>query len=68
MGLLNALADVAASSVGLQDFFVTRALWRLSVALCMGNVWMCGESVFTLASASGRAFLPGLLVTVAEYS
>jgi hypothetical protein len=37
-----------------------------SVALCRGNGRMYGESLFTLARASGRAFRPGLLVPVAE--
>jgi hypothetical protein len=67
MGLLHALADVAASGGGVcKSAFVTSALRRLSVALCRGNGRMHGESLFTLALASGRAFQPGLLVPVVE--
>jgi hypothetical protein len=59
MALLNALADVAAFGGGVcKSALVTSALWRLSVALCRGNCngRMYGESLFTLACASGRAF------------
>jgi hypothetical protein len=72
MGLLNALADVAASGGGegggvfCKIAFVTSALRRLSVALCRDNGRMYGESLFTLASTCGRAFQPGLLVSVAN--
>jgi hypothetical protein len=45
--------------------FVTSALRRLSVALCRDNDRIDGESLFTLARASGRKFQPGLLVSVA---
>jgi hypothetical protein len=67
MGLLNASADVAASSGGVcKSAFVTTALRRLSVALCRGNDRIYGESLFTLARASKLAFQPGLLVPVAD--
>jgi hypothetical protein len=67
MGLLNALADAAHPMRELcKSAFVTSAHWWLSVALCRDNGQMYGQSLFTLAHASERAFQPDLLVPVAE--
>jgi hypothetical protein len=75
MGLLNAVANMAASSVAgsggggsafCKSECLTSALRRLSVALCRNNVRMYEDSLFTLARASGPAFRPGLLVPVTE--
>jgi hypothetical protein len=44
--------------------FVTGALQELSCALCKGNGRMYHASMFLLARAAGRQFVPGLQVDV----
>lgn len=64
---LKQLGEVAASQgrVG-RSAFVRSAYREISVALVRGNGLMYGRSLFTVARASGRSFLPGMDVPVQD--
>ena len=64
---LKRLGEVAASQGRIdKSAFVRSAYREISVALQRGNGLMYGKSLFAIARASGRSFLPGLDVPVQE--
>jgi hypothetical protein len=64
---LKQLGEVAASQgrVG-RTAFARSAYQEISMALVRGNGLMYGRSLFTVAHASGRSFLPGMDVPVQD--
>jgi hypothetical protein len=68
LAFLGKLGTMAPSRNGRlsQSVFVAGALQELSCALCKGNRRMHLSSMFSLARASGRQFMPGLDVPVAD--
>jgi hypothetical protein len=68
LAFLNDLGTMAASRNGRlsKSAFVACALQELSCALCKGNGRMYHASMFSLARAAGRQFMPGCDVPVAD--
>jgi hypothetical protein len=67
MGLLNTLATSAIAGGAMKkSSFVTNALRQLSVGLCRGNGVMYRRGLGILATASGRAFRPGMDTPTAD--
>ena len=64
---LQALGDTAAARGNISKAAFVRSAYReISCALQVGNGLMYGRSVFTIARASGRQFLPGCDVPVQD--
>jgi hypothetical protein len=68
LAFLSELGTMAASHNGRlsKSASVAGALQELSCALCKGNVRMYHASMFSLARAASRRFMPGLDVPVAD--
>ena len=67
LGFLNALGTIAAASGRVSKAaFVANALREVSCALQQGNARMYARSLFEIARAGGRQFMPGCEVPVAE--
>ena len=66
LGFVNALATIAAANGRVSKAtFVANALRELSCSLQQGNARMYARSLFEVARAGGRQFMPGCEVPVA---